>query len=70
MFLHLRTWKGNWFSRDPVVRTRPFGHGENPPSEVFGFAAGLWQDAAAAHYSKRSGRPRPTSISAATPSSG
>lgn len=53
MFLHLRTWKGSWFGSEPVVRTRPFGHSENPPPEVFAFAAGLWQDApaAAAHHS-------------------
>ncbi len=70
MYLHLRTWKGSWFGSEPVVRTRPFGHSENPPLEVFGFAAGLWQDAAAAHHSKLARRQRPSSISAATPSSG
>jgi hypothetical protein len=70
MFLHLRTWKGSWFGSEPVVRTRPFGHSENPPPEVFGFAVGLWQDAAAAHPSRRTTQPRPSSIRPATPSSG
>lgn len=70
MYLHLRTWKGSWFGSEPVVRTRPFGHSENPPPEVFGFAAGLWQDAIAAHRSQPPAHQRPHSISAAPPSSG
>lgn len=70
MYLHLRTWKGSWFGSEPVVRTRPFGHSENPPPEVFGFAAGLWQDATAAHRSQPPAHQRPHSISAAPPSSG
>ena len=70
MYLHLRTWKGSWLGSEPVVRTRPFGHSENPPPEIFGFAAGLWQDVAAAHPSKRTPQPRPSSIRPATLSSG
>ena len=70
MYLHLRTWKGSWFGSEPVVRTRTFGHSENPPPEIFGFAAGLWQDAAAAHRSQPPAHQRAHSINAAPPSSG
>ena len=70
MYLHLPTWKESWFGSEPVVRTRPFGHSENPPSEVFGFTVGLWQDAAAAHHYKRATQRRASSIRPANPSSG
>ena len=72
MFLHLRSWKGGWFGSDPVVRTRPFGHSENPPSEVFGFAASLWQDAPAPapHHPKVNRHQRLSSFRAPAPSRG
>lgn len=72
MYLHLRTWKGSWFGSEPVVRTRPFGHSENAPPEMFGFAAGLWQDAPAPapHHSNVNKHQRPPSCRAPAPSSG
>lgn len=70
MYLHLPTWKESWFDGDPVVRTRSFGHRENPSPELFGFVAGRWQDMPAARHSQSSSPRHPRSISAAAPSSG
>ena len=44
MYLELRTWKGSWFGGESAIHTRPFGHNAAPPREVFGFAAGWWED--------------------------
>ena len=71
MYLHLRTWKGSWFGSEPVVRTRPFGHSEAPPAEVFAFAAGLWQDVpTAVHHSAAVKHRRQFSNRPPAPSSG